>query len=181
MAGNPTPGALYLNPTNATTGGTKLVAIERNRIEWEDGVKVRHVGTGVDPDAWETLRVPGAPALLRIAMRDESATARRLLHSALTASGSALDSDPAAGTGTWMFQPMPNYALGFRPDDTSALYFYAPRVSVREDAAIRRMAARVFTTYHESDLILALLRRLDGAKEAFKFDTATNINTYYGL
>ncbi len=181
MAGNPVPGAIYLNPTNATTGGTKLIAIERNRIEWEDGVKVRHVGTGVDPDAWETLRTPGRPALLRIAMRDESATARKLVHSALSTSGSSLNSDPAAGSGTYMFQPMPGNALGFRPDDTSELYLYTPRAAIAEDAEIRRLASRIFTTYHESDLILALQRSLDGSKQAFKWDTAAAINSYYGL
>lgn len=181
MPANPVPGALYLNPTNATTGGTKLMAVERNQIEWEDGARVRHIGTGVDPDAWETIRAPGETALLRIPMRDESATARKLLHSLLTTSGNALDSDPAAGGGTGMFRPAPNFALGFRPDDTTQLYFYAPRASMREDARLRRLASRVFTTYHESDLILALLRNLAGTKEALKFDTAANINTYFGL
>lgn len=178
MARHPIPGVAYLAPTNATTGGTQLVGIDGRRIEFDDGAEIRAFGSGLEDDAWCAVRVKGRPPALRLALQDVSATARKLLYSILSSGGSSLNSD---GGNVPLFHGGGAYALVIRPDDTSQLYFYAPRLVLHPESRAKMVWSNTGGHFAGSELILLPERSLDGTKRAWMLDTAANLNSHYGL
>ena len=178
MARHPIPGIAYLAPTNATTGGTQLVGIDGRRIEFDDGERTREIANHITADSFITIRAPGVSPMLRLALQDVSATARKLLYSLLTSGGSSLQSH--AGN-NYVFNPATAYALVIRPDDTSQLYWYSSRLTMHAESRAKMIWSNTGGHFAGSELILLPERSLDGTKRAWMLDTAANINTHYGL
>ena len=178
MAAHPVPGKLYINPTNATTGGTQLVGIAGDRTVFDDGGEVRAYGTGLEPDAWTVVRAPGRPPKLTLALGDVSSVARQMI---LALWGTGANAVSAGGNGTSVFAAPPAVALVIRPTDTSQLYWYSPRVVLHPEHVARLLWSRTDAVWQDAMLALLPRRSADGTKRAWMLDTAANINTHYGL
>lgn len=177
MAAHPRPGKLYLEPTSAAAGGTQIVGIFEDRIEWDDGIQTVHVGAGLAGDDWETLRAPSdSPPRLIIPVRDVSSTTLQLLFS-LLGTGSSIRSDGAGTVG--VHGVAPGWALALRPNDGSAI-LYGPRWKLHAESVKRIVWSRTAMRYEGAELILAPHRSLSG-KRAFMEDTAENIDAHYEL
>ena len=179
MTAGPVPGTLHINPTAAAAGGTQVVGIDGDRMEFDDGAGVRHFGGGLEADNWVTLRRPGEkPPALSIPVRDVSATSLQLLFSLLS-TGTGLDSH--GGNSTAVHGVPPSVALVIRPKDTNQDYLYGPAWRLHQDSRALLVWARNEWHYSGSLLVLAPHRSTDGTKQAFKKATAAAINTAYGL
>lgn len=177
MAASPLPGKLYLEPTTAGAGGTQIVGISEDRIEWEDGIETRHVGAGLDSDDWETLRAPSEmPPRLIIPVRDVSSVTLQLLFSLLS-TGTGMKSHGANTVG--IHGVAPGWALALRANVGNEI-LYSPRWKLHAESVKRIVWSRSAMRYEGSELMLAPHRSLDG-KRAFMLDTAANIDAYYEL
>lgn len=179
MAVKPLRGELYLTPTSAAVGGTRIQGIVEDRIEWEDGAGTAHFGGGLEADNWITIRRPNAqPARLTIPLRDVASTTLQLLF-AMLSTGTGFDTH--GGNGTAIHGLAPTAALVVRPVTSGELFLYGPRWALHAESLARLTWSRKVARYDGSTLILAPQRSLDGTKKAAMFATAANINSHYGL
>lgn len=178
MAVHAIPGILVLDPTDATTGGTNIVGIDDDGIEFDDGREFRVVGSGFQRDAFDILPTRGRAPVLRLPLRDQGSTSMQLLFDYLSI-GTAIHSDGG--------QASPNYvstavgALLIRPVDTTQLYFYGPRWVLHPENEGRIVWHRNRLHFDGSVLALTPRRSINGTLRAWSRDTAANINSYYGL
>lgn len=178
MAAHPVPGKLYINPTNATTGGTQLVGIAGDRTVFDDGGEVKAYGSGLEPDAWAVIRTPGRPPKLELALGDVSSTGRQMI---LALWGTGSDAVSAGGSGTSVHAAPPAVSLVIRPRDTTQLYWYSPRVVLHPDHVAKLLWSRGEFVWQDALLALLPRRSADGTKRAWMLGTAANINSHYGL
>lgn len=179
MTAGPIPGKLYIDPTDATTGGTQVVGIAEDAMVFDDGRGVQHFGSGLESDAWTSIQGPAeTPPKLVIPLRDISATTLQLLFSMLS-TGTGIDSH--GGNSVGIHGNLPSVALVIRPKDTTQDYFYGPRWKLHQDSVKRITWSRNVAHFDGSELALCPQRSLDGTKQAFKKGTASAINTAYGL
>jgi hypothetical protein len=179
MSAHPVPGKVFITPTSAAVGGTQVTGIFEDRVEFDDGTKTEHYGTGLEADAWGTLRAPGdAPAALYIPLRDVSSVTMQLLLSLLS-TGANMHSH--GGGSTPIHGDPPGVALVIRPKDTTQNYLYGPRWKLHKLCEKRIVWSRKALRFEGNTLILAPHRSLDSTKKAFMEDTPANINSHYGL
>lgn len=173
------PGKPFINPTDATTGGTQIKGIFEDRIEFDDGRGTRHFGSGLESDAWTTIAAPAErPPALIIPVRDVAATTLQLLFSLLS-TGSGIDSH--GGNSVAVHGDPPAVALVIRPKDTTQDYFYGPRWKLHQDTEKRLVWSQGVAHFEGSVLMLCPQRSQDGTLQAFKKGTASAINTVYSL
>lgn len=179
MTAGPLPATLWISPTQANVGGTQVRGIFEDAITWDDGVGAAHFGGGLESDNWTTIRRPDAtPPKLIIPIRNVNAQSLTLLFSLLSA-GSNVVSHGSPSTA--VHGNPPAVALALRPKDTTQLFLYGPRWTLHADSVKRLTWHRNRAHYDGAELALAPSRSLDHTLRAFMFDTAANIDTYYGL
>lgn len=177
-----TPGKLYLAPTNATTGGTLIGGIEEQSISLVVSSQTRLRRNGVGSASGFRVRHGrlDAPRLI-VPLRQQDATALKILFSHLTTDGSTLR--PVGGTAAKEFEKLPTFALGWRPNDTTQNYFYGPNWAVSDESAQLILHSEQAAELEGAALVLVATRPTDAqsGSDAYMIDTAANINTAYGL
>ena len=184
MAANvfPTPGKLYLAPTNATTGGTLISGIDEQAVTLAVGTETRLRRTGVGADSGFRVRHGRlvAPRLV-IPLRQQDATALKILFSHLTTSGTSFR--PTGGTSTKEFAKLPTFAMVVRPDDTTQKYLYSPNWAVSDESTQAVLTNDSSPQLEGNVLVLVATRPTDAqaSSPSYLWDTSANINTAYGL
>jgi len=173
MTARSIPARVYIGPTKAATTGTVVLNIQDDTVQWEDGRKTKAVGGGLEPDAWDTVEdFENSPPSLSFSLRDVSAQTIDLLFGFTTAGTSKLHSDkndtPA------------EFTLAVRPDGSDNI-LYGPRWKLHPDSVAILQWARDMSAYEDTEVILIPQRSTDGTKRATMLDTASAIDTYYGL
>jgi hypothetical protein len=173
-------GKVYLAPTQVDgASGTLLTGILEDRIEFDDGSDVEVHGSGLEADAWTTVRVPRRPPALYLPLHNVDANTYKLLMM-LASTGTGLDS--SGGNSVGLYGMPPSYSLVIRPLATAYdNYWYSPRVTLHPESVKKLVWARNTKRFEGSNLILLTKRSLDGTKQAWKEGTYAALNTAYSL
>lgn len=181
MSAHPIPGKVFIDPTSAAVGGTQVVGIAEDAIEFDPRLKVEHDGSGLEADAWVTTRGRSdGPPVLSLPVRDVSSTTLKLLLSLLS-TGVAVASH--GGNATTVHGTPTAVALVIRPQETTTPqdYFYGGRWVLHEESIALLTWNRGEMRYAGSVLRLCPERSLDGSEKAYMLDSVANIDTHYGL
>lgn len=172
MAVKSIAGKVYVSPTEAGAGGTVISNVQDNLVTWDDGQLMKIVGGGLERDAWDVVRDGDSqPPQLRMSLRDVSAQTINLLFGMTTNGAGKLVSD---------INTTPNtFSLAVRP--TSGDILYGPRWVLHPETAAMLRWSRDASYHDETEIVLMPLRSADGTKRSYMLDTASAINTYYGL
>jgi len=174
-------GRVYLAPTQVDgASGTLLTGILDDEIFFEDGLTDQPFGTGLEPDAWTSVVMPGQRPRLVLPLQDVAAVTNQLLWM-LRSTGTGIAS--AGGNNVGIAGSPPAYALVIRPRSSGVDdYFYAPRLSINAQESIVRVKwSRLGARFDGSALVLYPRRSADGTKDAWRTGTYSALNTYYGL
>lgn len=181
MAAYALAGKAYLAPTQVDgVSGTLLAGILEDEMYFEDGMTDQAFGTGLEPDAWTSVAMPGTRPRLVLPLQDVVAATNQLLWM-LRSTGTGLAS--AGGNNVGIAGSPPAYSLVIRPRNTgNDEYFYAPRLSINAQESIVRIKwSRLGARFEGSALVLYPRRSADGTKDAWRAGTYSALNTYYGL
>lgn len=175
-----TPGAPYVTPTDATTGGTLLAGIEEQSISFDPGLETRLRRTGVGASAGYRMRAGRVqPARLIMPLRDQSSAALKILFSQLTTSGTTFRDK--GGTAAAEFAKLPTFAIVLRPKSTSEKYLYAPNWALSQESAQLVLHHENGPQLSDAVLVLVATKPSNATGPAWMWDTAANIDTAYGL
>lgn len=177
-----TPGSLYLSPTNATTGGTLIGGVEEQSISLVVSDEVRLRRNGVGSSSGFRLRHGRLnPPRLIIPLRQQDATALKILFSHLTTDGTTFRE--TGGTATKEFAALPTFAIVLRPKNTGEKYLYSPNWSVADESLHLVNHSEDASQLEGVSMVMIAGRPTDAqsGSPAYLWDTAANINTAYGL
>lgn len=175
-----TPGTLHLTPTSAAVGGTAIPGILERDISFSPGIETRRRRTGVGASAgFRYRRGRVAPDRLFISLRNQSATALKIIFAHLTTDGATIR--PTGGTATAPFAKLPTFALVVRPDLTTEKYIYAPNWQLTDESVGLVVHSDDASQLEGSQLVLEAARPTNATGPACMWDTAANINTAFGL
>jgi hypothetical protein len=177
-----TPGSLYLAPTDATTGGTLIGGIEEQSISLVLSMRSRLRRNGVGSASGFRVRHGRleAPRLI-VPLRQQDATALKILFSHLTTDGSTFR--PVGGTATDEFAKLPTFSMVLRPSSTGEKYIYSPNWAVTDESAHLIMHSEQMAQLDGAALVLVATRPTDAqsGSPAYLWDSAANIDTAFGL
>lgn len=175
-----TPGALYLAPTDATTGGTLIAGVQEQNIALQIGLETRMRRSGVGTSAGFRVRHGRIrETRLIIPLRQQDTTGLKILLSHLTTDGSTFR--PTGGTSAAEFAKLPTFALVLRPTNTSQKYLYSPNWALTDESSALVVHNDQAAQLEGASLVLVATRPTNATGPAWMWDTAANINTAYGL
>lgn len=175
-------GDLYLAPTTATVGGTKLPGLDPQRpirLITPHGIRTeRH---GYERDAVQSYVEPAdEPNQLVLPAAGHDANTLKLLFATITADGATIQS--AGGNALKAARLARETAAVVRPRDTSEMYWYMPRLQLFEDALpLMNRGYPDFAGIDDSLLVMLCARPLSSLQDAVFIGAPSDINSHYNL
>ncbi len=158
----PVPGTVWLNPTAADAGGTRLLDIVEDEIEYEQGKASIEGRSDFDRGSYVLLRDTAPDRLILPLVGNAEALAMLL-------------------GDTEEFDLEPVFSIAVRPKDSTEKHLYGPHWQLSAESEARLVFSRRRWLFEDSRLILVAGVVPGAAKKPSMYDTVANINTHYGL
>lgn len=177
-----TPANLYLTPTSAASGGTLIAGIDGREIVFDPGMELsnRMVGLGAN-SGFRTRMRRVRPARLFVPIRNQGATALKILLSHLTTDGAIMR--PTGGTATTAFAKLPTFALVVRPILTTEKHLYAPNWALVSETAQIIQHSEIAAQLAGAYMVLQPCRptTLSSGVPSWEWAASATIDTVFGL
>lgn len=176
-------GKCYTAPTAAHGGGTIVPGIvddiqDSFSIRIPAPIDLCRVGLGAKGGI-ESRAGHEGPLLLLLPLKDNSAAARTLLFSHLTADGAAM---APTGTGvTGVHAKPPSFAMVVRPNSATELHLYSPAWRIADNAELQAIFSETIPHFGPNILPLIANRAPGQTTRAWLWAAAAAINTEYSL
>lgn len=174
------PGTLFVNPTNAATGGTAIVGVEENTIllVLSGEVRVRRNGVGPGSGIRSYMgRVDSAQMV--IPLRDMSVGGLKLQFAHATTDGLIMRS--TGGTANKQFTPLPTTPAVVRPGQGTQKHLFSQAWAFDEGAEAIVQFSDLLPQHEGASVILIANKLTDATGPDYAWAAAASIDSIFGL